>query len=226
MARVRKNTDVKSPLPADAGFGEAAQPSLEGVPVERAFAGPVSAWAEAIADEAAADAPALPPVTQKRQVKGRGSTILEDRSVPLRPSPPEPARERPIKTARGTSMGGLGTARERAGAGLMPVAGLDIALEDAESLPQGGVTATVQALSDLIEHGRPEFRDKTWAPHRPLRPAKSEGGVPLVIKSDFSPAGDQPQAIQELISGIATSRSACRCCSASPARARPSPWPR
>ena len=41
-------------------------------------------------------------------------------------------------------MGGRGTARERAGAGLMPVAGLDVTLEDAEALPQAGVTATVR----------------------------------------------------------------------------------
>ncbi|HEX8470095.1 MAG TPA: excinuclease ABC subunit UvrB, partial [Brevundimonas sp.] len=50
--------------------------------------------------------------------------------------------------------------------------------------------------------GRPEFIDKTWAPHRPSRPQKSEGGVPLVIRSEFEPAGDQPAAIAELVEGI------------------------
>ena len=99
-------------------------------------------------------------------------------------------------------MGGRATARERAGAGLMPVAGLDVTLEDAEASPSAAVTATVQALSDLIEQGRPEFRDKTWVPHRPPRPEKSEGGVPLRIVSDFEPKGDQPQAIEELVKGI------------------------
>jgi excinuclease ABC subunit B len=190
--------------PAD-GFAEASQPSLEGVPVAQAFAGPISAWADAIADEAEQEG--LPPQSAKRRVKGRGSTLLEDQSVPLRPAPADKVEKTsklsaPFKTARGTSMGGPGTARERAGAGLMPVAGLDIGLEEAESLPQSAVTATVQALSDLIEKGRPEFRDKTWLPHRPPRPQKSEGGVPLVIKSPFEAAGDQPLAIQELISGI------------------------
>src|SRR5688500_4572113 len=174
------------------GFGESPQPALEGVPLGEAFAGPVSAWADAIADEAEREG------KPKRRVKGRGDPTLSDRSLPLAPTRPE----KHLKTARGTSMGGRGTARERAGAGLMPVAGLDVALEDVESLPQAGVTATVQALSELIEQGRPEFRDKTWLPHRPPRPEKSEGGVPLVIRAEFEPAGDQPQAIAELIQGV------------------------
>ncbi len=42
----------------------------------------------------------------------------------------------PLKTARGTSIGGPGTAKERAAGGLMPVAGLDVTLEDAGDLPQ------------------------------------------------------------------------------------------
>ena len=122
------------------------------------------------------------------------------------------ARQKPFKTGRGTSMGGLGTARERAAAGLNPIPGLDLTLEEAELLVRNGkkqpvtasgaVTATVEALSRLIESGRPEFRDKTWVPHRPPRPEKSEGGVPLRIVSDFEPRGDQPQAIEELVAGV------------------------
>jgi excinuclease ABC subunit B len=143
------------------------------------------------------------------------------------------APQKPFKTARGTSMGGKGTARERATAGLNPVPGIDMNLEDAEafletlkpqqearsaggatgtkeSRPGGGlvafpadaVTATVTALSDLIEKGRPEFRDKSWVPHRPPRPQKSEGGIPFRIVSDFEPKGDQPQAIAELVAGV------------------------
>ncbi len=84
----------------------------------------------------------------------------------------------------------------------MPVPGLDVTLEEAEATPQGAVTATVQALSDLIEKGRPEFRDHTWVPHRPPRPEKSEGGVALRIVSEFEPKGDQPTAIAELVQGI------------------------
>jgi len=140
------------------------------------------------------------------------------------------APQKPIKTARGTSMGGKGTARERAAAGLNPVPGIDMSLEDAEAflatlkpepvaeaprrkpdagasgglapIPADAVTATVQALSALIETGRPEFRDKTWVPHRPPRPEKSEGGVPLRIVSEFEPKGDQPTAITELVAGV------------------------
>jgi excinuclease ABC subunit B len=154
----------------------------------------VSAWAEAIAG-GAEHAPEKP----KRRIKGRGDPTLSDRSLALEPAEPEKFH----KTARGTSIGGRASARERAGAGLMPVAGIDVTLEDASALPPSGVTATVDALSRLIEDGRPEFRDKTWVPHRPPRPEKSEGGVPLRIVSEFAPKGDQPQAIKELVEGIA-----------------------
>src|SRR5690554_2159020 len=41
--------------------------------------------------------------------------------------------------------------KERARGGLNPVAGLDIALEDVETLPSTSVTATVEALTRLIE---------------------------------------------------------------------------
>ena len=41
-----------------------------------------------------------------------------------------------------------------------------------------------------------------FAPHRPERPEKSEGGIPFRIVSEFSPKGDQPEAITELVQGI------------------------
>jgi excinuclease ABC subunit B len=70
-----------------------------------------------------------------------------------------------------------------------------------------GVTASMEALDKLLREGRPEFSEKegglkVWTPHRPPRPEKSEGGRPLVIKSDFDPKGDQPQAIADLVEGI------------------------
>ncbi|MCW5731337.1 MAG: excinuclease ABC subunit UvrB, partial [Alphaproteobacteria bacterium] len=47
------------------------------------------------------------------------------------------------------------------------------------------------------------FADKPmFAPHRPARPAKSEGGRAFELVSEFRPAGDQPQAIEELIQGV------------------------
>ncbi len=41
-----------------------------------------------------------------------------------------------------------------------------------------------------------------FMPHKPERPQKSEGGIPLKIESDFSPQGDQPEAITELVEGV------------------------
>lgn len=41
-----------------------------------------------------------------------------------------------------------------------------------------------------------------WTPHRPARPAKSEGGGRFQLVSDFEPAGDQPKAIAELVEGL------------------------
>jgi excinuclease ABC subunit B len=41
-----------------------------------------------------------------------------------------------------------------------------------------------------------------WTPHRPARPDKHEGGRPFRLVSDYSPAGDQPTAIAELVKGI------------------------
>ena len=42
--------------------------------------------------------------------------------------------------------------------------------------------------------GAPQF-----TPHRPPRPEKTEGGVPLRIVTDLEPKGDQPSAIAELV---------------------------
>ena len=41
-----------------------------------------------------------------------------------------------------------------------------------------------------------------FVPHRPARPEKAEGGRRFQLKSDYSPAGDQPTAIRELVEGI------------------------
>ena len=70
-----------------------------------------------------------------------------------------------------------------------------------------GSSATASALESLLREGRPEFAErdgstKIWTPHRPPRPEKSEGGVALVIKSDFEPKGDQPAAIRDLVEGV------------------------
>src|ERR1700728_3187519 len=41
-----------------------------------------------------------------------------------------------------------------------------------------------------------------WTPHRPVRPQKHEGGGRFRLVSDYSAAGDQPEAIRELTAGI------------------------
>ncbi|MEO8112974.1 MAG: DEAD/DEAH box helicase family protein, partial [Phenylobacterium sp.] len=41
-----------------------------------------------------------------------------------------------------------------------------------------------------------------WKPHRPSRPAKSEGGQAFKLVSDYQPAGDQLTAIPELVAGL------------------------
>jgi excinuclease ABC subunit B len=68
-----------------------------------------------------------------------------------------------------------------------------------------GVTASMQALDKLLREGRAEFRESggtaVWTPHRPPRPEKSEGGVPIVLKSEMQPKGDQPTAIRDLVEG-------------------------
>jgi excinuclease ABC subunit B len=65
-----------------------------------------------------------------------------------------------------------------------------------------GGLASQHSLEQLLREGRPEFREQPWTPHRPPRPEKSEGGYRFVIKSDFDPKGDQPQAIAELVEGV------------------------
>ncbi|MEE7457266.1 excinuclease ABC subunit B [Methylorubrum populi] len=77
--------------------------------------------------------------------------------------------------------------------------------DDAPSLATEGVSATVEALERLLTEGNPLFKNgEAWVPHRPERPAKSEGGVKFTLKSEFTPAGDQPTAIAALVEGVRT----------------------
>ncbi|MCC6736709.1 MAG: excinuclease ABC subunit UvrB [Bauldia sp.] len=190
---------TRSPKPA--GFEESPQPSLEGTPLS----GPIADWAAEIAREAdkAAEAAKGTEAPVRKALGGPAKTVRAGK---------EP---KALRTSRGTSMGGPASAKERAAAGLMPVPGLDVTLEEAEQLLgknrgmqnvtgplKDGVTATVAALTSLIEKGRPEIHDGTWVPHRPARPAKSMGGIPLRIASEFEPRGDQPTAIRELVAGV------------------------
>ncbi|MBB3933102.1 excinuclease ABC subunit B [Kaistia hirudinis] len=190
---------AKRPTPQ--GFGEAPQAPFEGEPLS----GNIADWIDEIAR--AADAEPIAP-KPKRAPRARGERMqLVDLPVDADKKAKKKGGKEGAghKSGRGTSIGIAGSARERAASGLNPVAGLDVTLEEAEatgSLASSSVTKTVAALTELIEKGRPEIRDKTWVPHRPPRPEKSEGGVPLKIVSEFEPRGDQPQAIAELVGAI------------------------
>ena len=155
------------------GFAERPQEPLEGTPES----GPVADWADDIDRQAKAEKPPGKARRDRKTTAGR--------------------------TARGTSIGGSKDPKTRAAAGLNPVAGLDMSLEEAQAGTTSGVTATVDALSKLIESGNPHFRDgKAWVPHRPERPEKSEGGIEIRMQTDFEPSGDQPTAISDLVSGL------------------------
>ena len=158
----------------------------------------------------------------------RSGKPATDHAAANRPRRDEAARRTaPLRTARGTSMGGRATAKERAGAGLMPVAGLDVTLEEAEATPQGAVTATVEALS------RPDREGPPGIPRPYLGPAPSAAAGEerrrraaqdrLRLRAEGRPAGGDRGAGA---GHFRSRRAARRCCSASPARARPSPWPR
>ncbi|TCR83876.1 excinuclease ABC subunit UvrB [Rhizobium sp. BK376] len=174
-------TPKKSPAPT--GFEEAPQSSFEGAPLS----GSVADWVKQLESEAEASG-----VETQRQIASKAGK--HRKKVEIAAS----------KSARGTSMGGSTDPKTRAAAGLNPVSGLDVSLEDAASLNAGtAVTATVEALSALIESGNPLHKNgKIWTPHRPARPEKSEGGIAIRMKSDYEPAGDQPSAIKDLVEGL------------------------
>jgi excinuclease ABC subunit B len=44
--------------------------------------------------------------------------------------------------------------------------------------------------------------DASFVPHKPSRPEKAEGGKAFKLVSDYTPAGDQPAAIAELVAGV------------------------
>jgi len=170
-----------------AGFAERPQQPLSGTPLS----GSISDWAEEISR--AADDPVVASTVEVKAKPAKG-TAKPAKKIPERTTAPG-------RSGRGTSMGGAATARERTAAGLNPIPGLDISLEDAEALGSSGVTATVAALSRLIEGGDPNVTSN-WVPHRPARPTKSEGGIPFRMATEFQPAGDQPTAIRDLVEGI------------------------
>ena len=65
-----------------------------------------------------------------------------------------------------------------------------------ETLPDG------TGFSEAITTYHERMSAVPWAPHRPERPVKAEGGHRLEVVSEYEPAGDQPQAIADLVGGI------------------------
>jgi excinuclease ABC subunit B len=208
------------------GFEEQPQAEFEGAPLS----GSVEDWVKQLESEAERDARAqetreIRSKAGKHRRKAENAAAAEKTiSGSALPGPKGRKGDRPSEPSRGpkqkedriysvgdkrtgggVSIGGTNDPRQRAAAGLMPVAGLDVSLEEAGQLAStAGVTATVEALKALIDSGNPLFKDgELWVPHRPARPEKSEGGITIRMQSDYEPAGDQPTAIRDLVSGLA-----------------------
>lgn len=183
------------------GFEEAPQSPFEGAPLS----GSVSDWVKQLEADAEASGVETQREIASKAGKHRKKIEIAAREAAIKDKPKTAKHTTAQKTARGVSIGASSDPKTRAAAGLNPVAGMDISLEDAQSLAPGAVTATVDALSKLIESGNPLFKDgKLWTPHRPHRPEKSEGGIAIRMASDYQPAGDQPTAIRDLVEGINT----------------------
>jgi excinuclease ABC subunit B len=193
----------KSSAPSDS-FEEAPQTAFEGAPLS----GSLSDWVKQLEAEAEASTIESQRELASKAGKHRKKIEIEARrhaeKVALEKAKPTTAKNTTsTKTSRGVSIGASNDPKTRAAAGLNPIAGMDVSLEEAESLATGAVTATVEALSALIESGNPLFKNgEIWVPHRPARPQKSEGGISIRMASDFEPAGDQPAAIRDLVEGL------------------------
>ncbi|WP_117191313.1 excinuclease ABC subunit UvrB [Rhizobium terrae] len=206
MARSSKKSPARN-----AGFEEVPQSSFEGAPLS----GSVADWVRQLEAEAEASG-----IETQREIASKAGKHRKKIEIAAREEAiKQAAKDAPktaqktaknttaSKTARGVSIGASSDPKTRARAGLNPVAGLDVSLEEAQSLAPslapGAVTATVEALSKLIESGNPLFKDgKLWTPHRPERPQKSEGGIPIEMVTEYQPSGDQPTAIADLVDGI------------------------
>jgi len=69
------------------------------------------------------------------------------------------------------------------------------------SMAQGRISPGMAEL--VIRRGLDEPETGAdFIPHRPPRPEKALGGIPFKLVSDYQPAGDQPSAIAELVSGV------------------------
>ncbi|MBL6938693.1 MAG: excinuclease ABC subunit UvrB [Alphaproteobacteria bacterium] len=93
------------------------------------------------------------------------------------------------------SNGGMseGAARFREAVEAIPVAPAGDAYDPAPP-PTG--------IGNLPLHGATGAELAGFVPHRPARPEKSEGGKRFKLVSEYTPAGDQPTAIKDLVEGL------------------------
>ncbi|WP_414692338.1 excinuclease ABC subunit UvrB [Phenylobacterium sp.] len=68
-------------------------------------------------------------------------------------------------------------------------------------MSQAPTTPGVADMSGSFDYDE-QTMPMLWKPHRPSRPAKSEGGKLFKLVSDYEPAGDQLSAIPELVAGV------------------------
>ncbi len=62
--------------------------------------------------------------------------------------------------------------------------------------------ARIGGIGNLPLHGATGAELAGFVPHRPVRPEKSQGGIKFKLVSEYEPAGDQPTAIHDLVSGL------------------------
>jgi excinuclease ABC subunit B len=195
------------------GFAEAPQPKLSGAPA--GASGSIADWAADLAKEAELEAVKARRKEENRALRSQaGKHRLKAGKSRDEAAPPAkgkaPATEKSKKTARGTSIGSSNDPRARAAAGLNAVAGLDISVEEAEaSGATSANTATVRGAVGADRERQPAVQERQDLDAAPpgATGATSRPRSPIWWRAP-------------------TRTSATRCCSASPARARPSPWPR
>ena len=142
----------KTPAPSKPGFEEAPQSAFEGAPLS----GCVADWVKQLeADAEASTVESRREVASKagkhrKQVENAARQHSEKVEAAARAKRSGQAavstnkKTTSQKTSRGVSIGASSDPKTRAAAGLNPVAGMDMSLEEAQSLAPGAVTATVE----------------------------------------------------------------------------------
>ena len=141
MARSPKKSSDSTP--AHDGFEEAPQSPFEGAPLS----GSVSDWVKQLEAEAEASGIETQREIASKAGKHRKKIEIAAREEAIKAAAKEKAKTAPktaknttaSKTARGVSIGASSDPKTRAAAGLNPVAGMDVSLEEAQSLAPGEI---------------------------------------------------------------------------------------